>query len=576
MPSRVRRGSAPVSSAPPAPASARRTVDLGFTTPEAPDLQALLATMRDEGVRTVAMEVSSHALDQHRVDGTRFAAACFTNLSHDHLDYHHTVEAYFAAKARLFTPERCAVAVTNLDDVHGREIARLAAAAGLPVVTYARDDASADFGVDAVGYGATGTDLVLVDRRAGEQAATTLALLGPVNVWNALAATATARALDEPLATVARGLAAVGVVPGRLERIDAGQPFTVLVDYAHTPDALVHAVAAARVLAGDHRVAVVFGCGGDRDADKRAPMGAAAAAADHVIVTTDNPRSEDPALIAAAAASGVRAVGGTPLVELDRRAAIAAAVRWAGAGDVVLVAGKGHESGQTAAGVTVAFDDRVVVRELLEARRTVTVTAAQLAAAVDGVIVGDPDARATSYAIDSRVLEPGACFVALRGERDGHDFVADAFARGARIALVSRVVDPPPPGTALVRRRRPARRARPRRGPRPPRVAGRHRRRHHRQRREDLHQGPDRGRVRWRSARPRELRLVQQRGRAPADPPRRAAGHRGGGGRDGRALPGQHRRPLRRGEPDRRCRHPHRPRPRRAPGWPRRHRRDQG
>ena len=344
-----------------------RTVDLGFTTPEAPDLQALLATMRDEGVQTVAMEVSSHALDQHRVDGTRFAAACFTNLSHDHLDYHRTVDAYFAAKAQLFTPERCAIAVTNLDDAHGREIARLAAAAGLPVVTYARDDPTADVGVDAVGYGATGTDLVLVDRRAGERTATTLALLGPVNVWNALAATATARALDEPLTMVARGLAAVRVVPGRLERIDAGQPFTVLVDYAHTPDALAHSVTAARVLAGEHRVAVVFGCGGDRDADKRAPMGAAAAAADHVIVTTDNPRSEDPALIATAAARGVQAAGGSPLVELDRRSAIAAALGWAGAGDVVLVAGKGHESGQTTAGVTVAFDDRVVVRELLEA-----------------------------------------------------------------------------------------------------------------------------------------------------------------------------------------------------------------
>ncbi|MFM8303931.1 MAG: UDP-N-acetylmuramoyl-L-alanyl-D-glutamate--2,6-diaminopimelate ligase [Actinomycetota bacterium] len=342
-------------------------VDLGFTTPEAPDLQRLLATMRDERVEMVAMEVSSHALDQHRVDGTRFAAACFTNLSHDHLDYHRTLEAYFEAKARLFAPELSDLAVTNLDDPHGREIARRAAGSGLPVFTYARDDATADFGVEVVGYGLAGTDLVLEDRRAGERVAITVGLLGPVNVANVLAAAATARALGVPFAAVARGCASVSVVPGRLERVDAGQPFSVLVDYAHTPEALAHAVAAARVLAGAGRVAVVFGCGGDRDTDKRVPMGTAASAADLVVVTSDNPRSEDPARIATAAARGVRDAGGSPVVELDRRSAIATALDWAAPGDVVLVAGKGHESTQTVAGVTLPFDDRVVVRELLEA-----------------------------------------------------------------------------------------------------------------------------------------------------------------------------------------------------------------
>ncbi|MBM3661015.1 MAG: UDP-N-acetylmuramyl-tripeptide synthetase, partial [Actinobacteria bacterium] len=171
-----------------------RPVETGFTTPEAPELQALLASMRDAGVTVVAIEVSSHALAQHRVDGTRFAAACFTNLSHDHLDYHGTLDAYFEAKARLFVPERCEVAVTNLDDPHGREIARRAAASGIPVVTYARDDVAADVGVADVRYGVTGTDLLVVDRRAGEEVATTLPLVGPVNVWNALAAAATARA----------------------------------------------------------------------------------------------------------------------------------------------------------------------------------------------------------------------------------------------------------------------------------------------------------------------------------------------------------------------------------------------
>jgi len=345
-----------------------RVVPIGLTTPEATDLQALLAGMRDEGVRTVAMEVSSHALAQHRVDGTWFAAACFTNLSHDHLDYHGTLAAYFEAKASLFVPDRCGVAVTNLDDDHGRQIARRARSLGLDVVTYARHEPTADVGVEDVRYGAHGTGFVLVDRRAGERHDAELALLGPVNVWNALAAAATARALGEPLGVVARGLGDVPTVPGRLERIDAGQPFTVLVDYAHTPDALVHAMAAARSLAGDRRVAVVFGCGGDRDSDKRPAMGAAAAAADLVVVTSDNPRSEDPAAIAAAAAAGVRSAGAEPVVELDRRAAIDAALAWAAGGDVVLVAGKGHESGQTVAGVTVPFDDRVVARELLEAR----------------------------------------------------------------------------------------------------------------------------------------------------------------------------------------------------------------
>jgi UDP-N-acetylmuramoyl-L-alanyl-D-glutamate--2,6-diaminopimelate ligase len=344
-----------------------RVLSTGFTTPEAPDLQSLLAAMRDEGVTTVAMEVSSHALAQHRVDGTRFAAACFTNLSQDHLDYHGTLEAYFEAKARLFVPERCAIAVTNVDDPYGREIARRAAAAGIEVVTYARDDPSADLGVTAVAHGPAGTDVEFVDRRAAERAATTLGLLGPVNVENALAAAATARALGTPLATVAAGLAAAPVVPGRLERIDAGQPFTVLVDYAHTPDALARAVEAARALAGGRRVAVVFGCGGDRDPEKRVPMGAAAAG-DLVVVTSDNPRSEDPAAIAAAAAAGVRSAGRVPVVELDRRTAIALALEWAAGGDVVLIAGKGHESGQTTAGETVPFDDRVVARELLEAR----------------------------------------------------------------------------------------------------------------------------------------------------------------------------------------------------------------
>lgn len=345
-----------------------RRIATAFTTPEAPELQALLARMRGEGADWVAIEVSSHALAQRRVDGTWFAAACFTNLSHDHLDYHRTLDGYLAAKARLFEPERCGIAVVNADDPAGGAIADHARGRGIPVWTYALDDPRADLGATDIGGTDREVSFTLVDRRGGGRIAVQVPLVGRINVANALAAAATARALGIPLGAVADGLARTAVVPGRLERIDAGQPFTVLVDYAHTPDALAGAVAAARALPGAGRVGVVFGCGGDRDPVKRPAMGAAAAAADLVIVTSDNPRSEDPAAIAAAAAAGARAAGAVPLVELDRRAAIRAAIAWAGPGDVVLIAGKGHETGQTQAGRTVPFDDRVVAREELEAR----------------------------------------------------------------------------------------------------------------------------------------------------------------------------------------------------------------
>jgi UDP-N-acetylmuramoyl-L-alanyl-D-glutamate--2,6-diaminopimelate ligase len=339
---------------------------LDFTTPEATDLQVLLARLRDDGVRTVALEVSSHALAQHRVDGTYFAAACFTNLSRDHLDFHVDVDAYFAAKASLFDPARCAVGVVNLDDPRGAEVVSLARARGLDVCTFAIDVPTADFGAEEIALDDSGSHFTLVDRSTGERVATRLPLLGLVNVANALAAAATHRVSGGTLADAAVGLAGARVVPGRLERVDAGQSFTVLVDYAHTPDALVHALRASR----EHtrpagRVAVVFGCGGDRDAAKRPEMGAAAAAADFVVVTNDNPRSEDPRAIADAAVAGVCAAGGAPVVELDRRAAIRTALEWARPGDVVLVAGKGHESGQTIGDETLPFDDRAVVRALL-------------------------------------------------------------------------------------------------------------------------------------------------------------------------------------------------------------------
>ncbi len=339
------------------------------TTPEASDLQALLARMRDAGVATVAMEVSSHALDQHRVDGTRFAAVCFTNLSHDHLDYHGSLDAYFEAKAKLFDPGRAAAAAVNLDDPRGVELAARTRHAGMDTWTYAVDTATADVGATDVEYAVDGTRFALVDRRGDVRADVTLGLVGSFNLANALAAAATARPAGFELDAIAAGLSAPLVVPGRVERVDAGQPFPVLVDYAHTPDALTRVLAAARPLAAaGGRVFCVFGCGGDRDPAKRPLMGrAVAAGADVAVLTSDNPRSEDPQAIADAVLPGLGAGSAVVVVELDRGAAIVGALTDARAGDVVVLAGKGHETGQTTGDRTVPFDDRVVARAALGA-----------------------------------------------------------------------------------------------------------------------------------------------------------------------------------------------------------------
>jgi len=341
-------------------------IPVGYTTPEAPDLQALLATMRDHGAGTVAMEVSSHALAQHRIDGTRFAAACFTNLTHDHLDFHGTMEAYFAAKARLFTRAFTDRAAIDVDDAHGVELEARATGAGLEVTTYGLG-AAADVTARDVEVGPRGTDFMLCLRAAGLEVPAHLELLGRLNVANALGAAATALAAGTDPDAVVAGLATTAPVPGRLERVDAGQDFTLLVDFAHTPDALAAVLRDARALAGGARVIVVFGCGGDRDPAKRPLMGAVAGSrADLAVLTADNSRSEDPEVIAASVLEGLRDGPGRHVVELDRRAAIGLAIDAARPGDVVVVAGKGHESGQIAGGVTTPFDDRVVARELLE------------------------------------------------------------------------------------------------------------------------------------------------------------------------------------------------------------------
>ncbi|MFS4095994.1 UDP-N-acetylmuramoyl-L-alanyl-D-glutamate--2,6-diaminopimelate ligase [Streptomyces sp. AF1A] len=337
------------------------------TTPEATDLQALFAVMRERGVEAVAMEVSSHALVLGRVDGCVFDIAVFTNLSPEHMEFHSDMEDYFRAKAQLFTPERSRLGVVNTDDEYGR---RLAAEATVPVVTFsAEGHPDADWRAEDVQVGpmdstftAVGPDGVRVHAKSP--------LPGPFNVANTLAAVvALAAARLDPQAA-ADGIAAVPGVPGRLERVDAGQPYLAVVDYAHKTDAVESVLKALRKVTKG-RLHVVLGCGGDRDRTKRAPMGAAAARlADTAVLTSDNPRSEDPLAILATMLQGAASVPaherGEVLLFEDRAAAIAAAVGRAQAGDTVLVAGKGHEQGQDIAGVVRPFDDRQVLREAIQ------------------------------------------------------------------------------------------------------------------------------------------------------------------------------------------------------------------
>ncbi|MCC6437282.1 MAG: UDP-N-acetylmuramoyl-L-alanyl-D-glutamate--2,6-diaminopimelate ligase [Acidimicrobiales bacterium] len=330
------------------------TLSAARTTPEAADLQAQLAGFVEDGVDAVAMEVSSHALELHRVDDVHFRVALFTNLTRDHLDFHPTMEAYFQAKARLFVPELTERAVVNLDDPRGR---LLRDAALVPTVGYALDDAT------EVVLRADGTSFVWRDQPM------TVHLAGRHNLSNALAAATAASELGIPAAVIARGLASLERVPGRFEPVDAGQPFSVVVDYAHTPDALERILDSAREMVADGaKVLVVFGCGGDRDVTKRAPMGELASRlADVTVLTSDNPRGEPPLNIVEQVRSGA-VPGSEVIVELDRRAAIAVAFDRARPGDVVVIAGKGHETTQTFADRTIAFDDRQVARELLAAR----------------------------------------------------------------------------------------------------------------------------------------------------------------------------------------------------------------
>jgi UDP-N-acetylmuramoyl-L-alanyl-D-glutamate--2,6-diaminopimelate ligase len=329
------------------------------TTPEAPDLQRRLAEFVSEGVDAVVMEVSSHALALHRVAGTRFDVGVFTNLGRDHLDLHESMEAYFRAKASLFSADLCDIGVTNLDDPYGRLVLD---AATIDMVGFSRAEADdVEIGVDHLAFTWRGHRVYVP-------------IGGRFNLMNALAALTVSAALGIETEAAIQGLAECPPVPGRFEVVSDSRrdAFAVVVDYAHTPDGLEELLGSARHLAGQARVIAVFGCGGDRDVDKRPLMGAVAAEnADLVVITSDNPRREDPVAIVNAAAGGIDGrYRDSVLIEVDRRSAIALAIDAAQAGDVVVIAGKGHETTQTIGDETRPFDDRAVARELLARRAT--------------------------------------------------------------------------------------------------------------------------------------------------------------------------------------------------------------
>lgn len=337
------------------------------TTPEATDLQALFAVMRERGTEAVAMEVSSHALVLGRVDACVFDIAVFTNLSPEHMEFHSGMEDYFQAKAQLFTPLRSKLGVVNVDDEYGR---RLANEATVPVVTYsAEGHPDADWRADEVEVGPLDSTFTVLGPK-GERVTAKSPLAGPFNVANTLAAIVALAAAGLDPQTAADGVAAVPGVPGRLERVDEGQPYFAVVDYAHKTDAVESVLRALRKVT-EGKLHAVLGCGGDRDTTKREPMGAAVARfADTAVLTSDNPRSEDPLAILATMLQGAASVPaherGEVQVFEDRAAAIAAAVARAEPGDTVLVAGKGHEQGQDIAGVVRPFDDRQVLREAIK------------------------------------------------------------------------------------------------------------------------------------------------------------------------------------------------------------------
>ncbi len=421
----------------------------GLTTPGPIELQRIFRALRDRGVRRVAMEVSSHALDQGRAEGIEFAAATFTNLTRDHLDYHGTMERYFEAKATLIdhlVPH--GTVVSNLDDPAWDGDCRTERRS----VGFSERSTTAAVHVEDVRFGPRGSEWTL---HVGADAAhVDLPLIGDFNIMNALGAAATGYALGVPSERIAERLSTMPQVPGRLEVLRESP--TVLRDYAHTPDALERALDAVRPFAPE-RLIVVFGCGGDRDRGKRPQMGAIAESrADVAIVTSDNPRTEDPERILDDIEAGMTR-GNHERIE-DRRAAIARALELATPRDVVVLAGKGHETYQVRGTTKLPFDEKIIVGELLAERstshggRTMSTapptvgrtfwTIDRVAGALNTLSPGNLPRGHGAFArvwTDTRTIEPGDLFVALVGEQfDAHDFLADAVAKGAAGVVVSR------------------------------------------------------------------------------------------------------------------------------------------
>jgi len=431
------------------------------TTPESLDVQRLLAEMVAAGATHCVMEVSSHALALGRTDGCEFHAAAFTNLTQDHLDFHGTMEAYFRAKLLLFAGlGQDAAAVVNSDDLRAKEIIRATRARVITVGLSGRPDVRPQ---GEVSHGIAGVAFT-AETPAGPVAVES-PLVGRHNISNILTAIGLGVALGLPNGAIAAGLKAMRAVPGRMEKVEAGQPFGIIVDYAHTEDALVRLLEAVREVA-KKRVITVFGCGGDRDRTKRPKMGAAAlAGSDLVIVTSDNPRTEDPLAIigeieGGMQEAGIRAedtgdLGRAPagrrpyLVIPDRAGAIRTAIEAADAGDVVVLAGKGHEDYQIIGEQKHHFDDREEARSAVRKRRA-SVGSQERPSSGSGMSESDRQTfeqllgrlqhmEIKGVSIDSRTVKEGELFIALKGDRfDGHDFVPDAIRRGAWGALVER------------------------------------------------------------------------------------------------------------------------------------------
>ena len=331
------------------------------TTPEADDLQAIAAAMVEQGCKNLVMEVSSHAIDQGRIKGAKYEVVAFSNLTQDHLDYHLSMENYFQAKANLFTTEYAKAAVINIDDSYGKKLSKQVK---IPVVTVSRKESTADLYL-AKAEIKNGLYQVEIKSKSGEILSENFALLGDYNLDNLLLAVAIVSSAGLSLDKIASTISKLQSVPGRLESINAGQKFTALVDYAHTPDAVERVIATVKS-ATSGKIIGVLGCGGDRDASKRSLMGHALFnGCDLAIFTSDNPRSESAEAILKQMTAGID-LGKKGLVEIDRKSAINLAVENAQSGDVVLLMGKGHESGQEVNSVVTPFDDRVELAESIK------------------------------------------------------------------------------------------------------------------------------------------------------------------------------------------------------------------